>query len=143
MTPSIVLFQATATAIPTLLVALAVGLKRGESLLNSDDGGVGALFKAISLAIAAMVVGGGFWHSLYSLISGAGGPESALWAIVGVLTVFGVVLFELFRPMMAWLPFPSFTYSITLTLYIAVNVAFASAYLGIRFVPDSFDFIQA
>ncbi len=101
-------FQVTAAVIPTLLIALAVGIRTSDRLAPAMTRATGLKRYAFLLLIAlvAIVIGGAEVASLEALVLGSGTVFSTIVAFLGVIFCFGLVLDAFLHPLLAKLETP-------------------------------------
>jgi hypothetical protein len=94
-------FQVAATAIPTLLVAMAVGMKRGEGLGTAFKNAKKQYQMLIVLFTLLMVavIGWGEMLALLVLAKGQGEVWQARWVFTAIATLIFVLIVEFVGPL--------------------------------------------
>ena len=93
-------FQAAATAIPTLLIALAVGVKMGNQFATDSPYRLDKLGKATAALLVVATIVSGEFVALAALIEGAGSANQATWVLTSIGTCIYFLGFELLTPLL-------------------------------------------
>lgn len=100
------LFQAGATAIPTLLIAIAVGLKHGAAQAETFKSS-SALIKIVTVFMGVILIVslvGGELAALTALYHGEGNVFLAKLVFVAIINCLGILAFEFLQPLIIAMP---------------------------------------
>lgn len=99
--PNLALFQACATAIPTMLIAVAVSIGRGKTLAEDYDevGRYERIFRLVSVLIMGALIANAEMKALLAISRGEGSREQAFWVVLGAMVLLVNVIYELIYPL--------------------------------------------
>ncbi|WP_369746491.1 hypothetical protein [Paenarthrobacter sp. AMU7] len=102
MTPPIAYFQAAATAIPALMIAVAVGMRRGHKL--AELSGTNATRRIMNLNVVLLLfflIGAGEVNALLAIATNGGTAVQGYWAYQGIILAFAQLGHELVTPVLS------------------------------------------
>lgn len=99
--PHLALFQAAATAIPALLIAVAVTIGRGKALAEdyAKQGRYERTFRLASVILIGALAANAEINALLATARGSGTREQAFWVVLGATLLLINVIFELIYPL--------------------------------------------
>lgn len=103
MTPSLAFFQAAATAIPALMIALAVGMRRGH-IAAEQSSAKGAMPNFLLMLGLSVAVALGEIVALLVLAAGEVGPGQGFAVYMALVLALAQVVYELTMPTLNKVP---------------------------------------
>jgi hypothetical protein len=91
-----------AAVIPTLMIAVAVGMKRGHSLAETSGDNEVKILRNLNVVMALyFMIGAGEVNALLAVATNGGTAVQGYWAYTGIILAFAQLGYELVMPVVA------------------------------------------